>query len=213
METFQYQSLRNVIETGGADVVKQFGERFKEMKVEGHRSKAIDTLYMGSESNARKRFQQKDSSGYRGRSFSRSRMGQFDQYSRSRSRGRQDLKNNAGRSTSRPSDNRSRSRGKNSGEYSRCIGCKCKNCEETQNTLKILVDTLGKGGESKEKAPMKVNLCEEEEFSLTGEILVNYTDYGGQVMIVDSGAPVSLCGQDWLKQYLAGDGRDGFYRM
>ena len=171
MEISQYDSLRKVVKTGGADVVQKFGETFKELKVEGHRSKEIDTLYMGSESASRKRFQQKESSGYNGRSFSRSRMGQFDRGNRSGSRGRQDWRKNVGRpsndrsrsrlsnnrSRSRPSDDRSRSRGKTSGEYARCIGCKCKSCEETRKIFKDLADVLGK-----EKVPIKVNLCEEE---------------------------------------------------
>ena len=59
MEAFQCASLRDVVKTGGADVVEKFGERFREMRVEGHRSKVIDTHYMGSESASRKIFQQK----------------------------------------------------------------------------------------------------------------------------------------------------------
>ena len=39
------------------------------------------------------------------------------------------------------------------------------------------------------------NMCEEEEFSLAvKEVLVNNTDLGCQVMVMNSGAPVSLCG-------------------
>ena len=46
-----------------------------------------------------------------------------------------------------------------------------------------------------------VNLCE-EGFRLSEELLVNYTDLGRQMMILDIGAPVSLAGVSWLTQYL-----------
>ena len=45
-------------------------------------------------------------------------------------------------------------------------------------------------------------MCEEDGFEMMEEILVNYTDLGWQMMIVDSGAPVSLAGSTWLDQYL-----------
>ena len=45
---------------------------------------------------------------------------------------------------------------------------------------------------------LNVNWC--EEFS--EEILVNFTEKGKQVMILDLGAPVSIAGEAWIKQYL-----------
>ncbi len=39
-------------------------------------------------------------------------------------------------------------------------------------------------------------------YELNEEILVNYTEKGKQVMILDLGAPVSLAGEEWIDQYL-----------
>ena len=47
-----------------------------------------------------------------------------------------------------------------------------------------------------------VKLCEGEGFDIMEEFVVNYSDLGEKVMIVDSGAPVSLVGSKWLHQYL-----------
>ena len=35
VEMFQYQALRDVVKVGGDTVVRNFGEKFKELKVEG----------------------------------------------------------------------------------------------------------------------------------------------------------------------------------
>ena len=51
------------------------------------------------------------------------------------------------------------------------------------------------------KVTTTVNLCE-EGFTLSEEMLVNYTDLGRQMMILDIGAPVSLAGVSWMTQYL-----------
>ena len=45
-----------------------------------------------------------------------------------------------------------------------------------------------------------MNLC--EEYTVKDEILVNYTEKGKQVMILDLGVPVSLAGKSWTTQYL-----------
>ena len=47
---------------------------------------------------------------------------------------------------------------------------------------------------------MNVQLC--NGYELDEEILVNYTEKGKQVMILDLGAPVSLAGNEWMNQYL-----------
>ena len=57
METSQYQVLRNVVKEGGEDVMKNFGIRYRELKVEGTWKRVAETLYMGTESDTRKRFQ------------------------------------------------------------------------------------------------------------------------------------------------------------
>ena len=47
---------------------------------------------------------------------------------------------------------------------------------------------------------MNVQLC--EGYDINEEILVNYTEKVKQVMILDSGAPVSLAGKECMTQYL-----------
>ena len=50
--------------------------------------------------------------------------------------------------------------------------------------------------------PAAVNLC--KEVSVAEEMVINYTytDLGRQMMILDIGAPVSIAGVSWMKQYL-----------
>ena len=47
---------------------------------------------------------------------------------------------------------------------------------------------------------LNVQLC--DGYELDEEILVNYTEKGKQVMILDLGAQVSLAGNEWMAQYL-----------
>ena len=44
---FQYQTLRDVIKAGGQTLVKNFGEKFRELKIEGSQRKTIEALFMG----------------------------------------------------------------------------------------------------------------------------------------------------------------------
>ena len=87
MENFEIHALRNVVKESGPNVVYNFEKKFKEIKIEGKRTshastmyteqlpathyteaehKEIEALYMGTESQSRKRFQ-------RNRSFSQQR--------------------------------------------------------------------------------------------------------------------------------------------
>ena len=50
-------------------------------------------------------------------------------------------------------------------------------------------------------AELNVNFCH-GDFRVIEEFLINYTDLGCQIMILDWGAPVSLAGVQWLEQYL-----------
>ena len=59
VETFQYQALRDVIKAGGDTVVKNFGDKFRELKIEGSRKKTVETLCMGTKSGARRNFQER----------------------------------------------------------------------------------------------------------------------------------------------------------
>ena len=51
-----------------------------------------------------------------------------------------------------------------------------------------------------------MNLC--EATAVPEEMMINYTytDQGRQMMILDLGAPVSIAGVPWMRQYLAGFG-------
>ena len=69
-------------------------------------------------------------------------------------------------------------------EYKNCIGCKYEECVKMRKNAKEL----------------NVQLC--DGFQLDEEILVNFTEKGKQVMILDLGAPVSLAGKEWMEQYL-----------
>ena len=82
-----YQSLRNVVKEGGPDVIHKFKQKFKEIRIEGNRKavsstmfseKLLSTLYteaepeamyMGTESQARKRFQRNNSFNRKRQSF------------------------------------------------------------------------------------------------------------------------------------------------
>ena len=68
--------------------------------------------------------------------------------------------------------------------YKNCIACKCENCVRFR----------------KKAEEMKVNLC--EGYAMNEEFLVNYTEKGKQMIILDIGAPVSLAGKKWIEQYL-----------
>ena len=50
--------------------------------------------------------------------------------------------------------------------------------------------------------PTKVNLCESAAVPEDMVINYTYTDLGRQMMILDLGAPVSITGVLWMKQYL-----------
>ena len=76
----------------------------------------------------------------------------------------------------------------NKKEFKNCIACKCNECIKMRKSAKEL----------------NVQLC--EGYELNEEILVNYTEKGKQVMILDLGAPVSLAGNEWMDQYLKDHG-------
>ena len=80
MENFDIQALRNVVKEGGPDVIDKFDKKFKEIRIEGKRKAVLsstlfseglqstyyteaelEAMYMGTESEARKRFQRNNS--------------------------------------------------------------------------------------------------------------------------------------------------------
>ena len=70
IESHELQALRNIVKENAADVVTRFETKFKETRIEGKRRyngtaatyysesrcQNAETMYMGSESEARKRF-------------------------------------------------------------------------------------------------------------------------------------------------------------
>ena len=70
IESFELQALKDIVKDNAADVVTKFENKFKETRIEGKRKfngtitthytesrrKEVETMYMGSESEARKRF-------------------------------------------------------------------------------------------------------------------------------------------------------------
>ena len=79
MENYEIQTLREVVQTNGPEVVKNFEKKFKQIRVEGKRKNfkeastnytetppmtyyteaeqlEIETMYMGRDSESRKRF-------------------------------------------------------------------------------------------------------------------------------------------------------------
>ena len=77
-------------------------------------------------------------------------------------RGRSESKRDDGRN-----DRRNGSRDRSKEVFKKCIACRCENC------LKL----------RKKAEELKVNLC--EGYEIGEEILVNYTEKGRQVMILD----------------------------
>ena len=65
-----------------------------------------------------------------------------------------------------------------------CKSCKCEDCEKLRQFAKEL----------------KINWC--QNITVNEEIVVNFTEKGKQVMILDLGAPVSVAGTEWMNQYL-----------
>ena len=89
-------------------------------------------------------------------------------------------RNRRGTERGRSQERRGTSRNRN--KQNTCIACTCDNCERMRKT----------------SSDLNVNWCEE----YNEEILVNFTEKGKQVMILDLGAPVSLARKEWIKQYL-----------
>ena len=146
MENFELQSLRNVVKEGGPNVVDNFKKKFKEIKIEGKRKAVsslamytdklpkthyteteIEAMYMGKDSEARKRLQRNNSFNRRRQSFDgRQRyFSRGSQYRSGRSRYEQF------RSRERESSNKchlSQTQEKNTQDFPWCIGCRCQAC-------------------------------------------------------------------------------------
>ena len=94
IDKIEYQSLWQIVKEGSTDVLEKFEKKLKTIRVEGHRKSVstvrykediyddlpksyyttseleeIETMYMGTESEAKKRFQRKNSFNQRRQSF------------------------------------------------------------------------------------------------------------------------------------------------
>jgi len=179
-------------------VQSDFREKYRELKIESNRGKPAETFYMGKQSISRQRYnEQRTRRDSQGRDFYEERKGRSDSRGRPYFRRYYRRESMRTRSFSRDmrliSRNGDRSRDRNRGdrvnekrsgskdekkEYKNCIGCKCEDCKKMRQSAK----------------EMNVQLC--DGFKLNEEILVNYTEKGKQVMILDMGAPVSLAGKE-----------------
>ena len=78
---------------------------------------------------------------------------------------------------------------------------------QNSKTLQRIEDLLNKKTDVKligqDPPPASVNLCEATEVPEDMVINYIYKDQGIQMMILDLGAPVSVAGIPWMKQYLA----------
>ena len=212
IESYQLQQLRNVLKSDSNEMQKEFVSKYRELKIESNRGKQaprVDAFIMGKRSLSRQRFHdqrtRRDSKGRdfyqerksradsRGRKYHRKyyrgsneRQRSFSRDMRSLSRGRSNSSDERNRRTERGRSQERRGTSKNRNRQNTCIACTCENCERMRKT----------------SSDLNVNWCEE----YNEEILINFTEKGKQVMILDLGAPVSIAGEEWIKQYLENHG-------
>ncbi len=177
MQNFELQTLREVVKENGPAVVENFEKKFKKIRVEGKRKSLkestalytkrlpptyyteaeqehIEAMYMGTESEARKRFNN-----------SRSRSQNRNQPQNGRERSQSQPRYNSNPNTRYDSSYRSRvDRFKSPGRRQeslnrdrswtqsraqpyppiRCISCRCNNCYNNKKTLQEIKDLLHK---------------------------------------------------------------------
>merc|ERR1711895_394079 len=79
---YHLQELRKVVKTRGIDMQKDFVKKYRELKVESHRgaqAACAETLYMGTPSKSRQRFEeQRIRRDSKGRDFYQDRKGRLD---------------------------------------------------------------------------------------------------------------------------------------
>ena len=56
LENYQLLELRKVVKANGDEVIKDFGDKYKELKIESNRGRPADTYYIGKHSLSRQRF-------------------------------------------------------------------------------------------------------------------------------------------------------------
>ena len=162
---YHLQELRKVVKAKGVEVQKDFVKKYRELKIESHRGKqasCAETLYMGTPSKSRQRFQeQRTRTDSKGRDFYQDRKSRNDSRGRSYywryyrpqkdrrrdfSRDMRSLSRNRSKSRDSRERNRTergRTRERNSSEDNSkpntdCKGCKCEDCEQLRKVAKEL---------------------------------------------------------------------------
>ena len=182
--------------------------KYRELKVESHRgaqAACAETLYMGTPSKSRQRFEeQRIRRDSKGRDYYQDRKSRCDDRGRTFYRRYYKPQKDRRRDFSREmrSYSRQRSRSGDSEEYrkdrggskdrknpenrseSGCRGCKCESCEKLLNLAN----------------EVKVNWC--QNITVDEEIVVHFTENRKHIMILDLGAPVSVAGNEWMNKYL-----------
>ena len=79
LENYQLQELRKVVKANGDEVIKEFRDKYKELKIESNRGRPADTYYMGKQSLSRQRFHsQRTRRDLQGRDYYQERKGRSD---------------------------------------------------------------------------------------------------------------------------------------
>merc|ERR1712240_172933 len=205
---YHLQELRKVVKARGTNMQKEFITKYRELKVESHRgtqAACADTLYMGTRSKSRQRYEEQ-----RIRRDSKSRQRYQDRKSRRDDRGRTFYRRYYRPQKDRRRDfsrdmrsySRQRTKSRDSGEYPKergrskdrkdledrsrpgCRACKCESCGKLVNLPKEL----------------KINWC--QNITLHNNKIENFTENRKHIMILDLGAPVSVAGTEWMNRYL-----------
>ena len=171
-------------------------------------------MYMGTYSEARKIYQwthwfsqqQAQSLDRRQRSFSRPRYDPRPRYNGYDNRSRFDrFKSPGGRREESGRHDQSWTQPRP--PYSPpiwCIGYKFDSCYKSKKTLDEIKELINKKLYVKIVNPDPagaVNLCKNSAVAEDMAINYTYTDLWRQMMILDIGAPVSIAGVSWIKQY------------
>ena len=168
IENFEIQALRSVVKEGSPNVIDNFKKKFKEIRIEGKRiavssstmfseqlprthyiEAEIEAIYMGTESEARKRFQRNNSFNRRGQSFDGRQWslswGSQSGSSRYTPRSRYDGFKSRGKEASSQRDYL-QTPAKNTPDFPRCIGYRCQDCNQTKRTCeeikKVILEKL-----------------------------------------------------------------------
>ena len=83
---------------------------------------------------------------------------------------------------------------KTSPDFPRCIGCRCRDCNQNKKTCEEIKKLILK----------KLDVKMVEGVTVGEELVINYTytDLGRQMVILDIHAPVIIAGIPWMKPYL-----------